>query len=224
MIRQIIKIEHLWFSMQVTLFPLWTWNWAYEYIGNTHNLNFGVRIYRANSGLWSLLIFFLDIFKITDALNNLLWRVKFLFWIVYDPTQITWLWCLDLAAVFCFLTHVSLCGIHPFTEVDFPQIIIVINFNRVVLNANVSLETVMTVYLLWSWANTIIHFCYQNTFLLCCFLFVYQQVFWFFFLSHILSYWAFILDFPQVLEEVSCTTLLFIKYSSSGFCRSSGLT
>lgn len=33
-----------------------------------------------------------------------------------------------------------------------------------------------------------------------------------FFLSHILSYWAFILDFPQVLEEVSCTTLLFLKY------------
>lgn len=35
-------------------------------------------------------------------------------------------------------------------------------------------------------------------------------------LSVILSYWAFILDFPQVLEEALCTALLLIKYSSSG--------
>lgn len=84
-----MKVEHLCFSMKVTLFPLETWNQAYEYLDNTHSLKFGVSIYRPNSGLWSPLIYVLDIFKIRDALNNLLWRVKFLFETVYDPTQLT---------------------------------------------------------------------------------------------------------------------------------------
>lgn len=38
-----------------------------------------------NSGLWSPHIYFLDIVQTADALNNLLWRVKFLLWPVYDP-------------------------------------------------------------------------------------------------------------------------------------------
>lgn len=84
-----MKVEHLCFSMKVTLFPLGAGNWAYEYLDNTHRLNFGALIYRPNSGLWSPLIYFLGIFKITDALNNLLWKVKFLLWAAYDPTQIT---------------------------------------------------------------------------------------------------------------------------------------
>lgn len=84
-----MKVEHLCFSMKVTLFPLGTWNQAYDYLDNTHSLNFGVLIYRPNSGLCSPLIYVLDIFKIRDALNNLLWRVKFLFETVYDPTQLT---------------------------------------------------------------------------------------------------------------------------------------
>lgn len=91
------------------------------------------------------------------------------------------------------------------------------------LNVNVSLETF---YLLWSWANIIIHFTTKIHF--CCVvfcLFVYQRGFFFqgigwlvflYVLSVILSYWAFILDFPQVLEEALCTALLLVKYSSSG--------
>lgn len=80
------------------------------------------------------------------------------------------------------------------------------------LNANVSLETF---YLLWSWANMIILFYYQKTFLLCCFPFVCLPAS--FFLAVILSYWAFFLDFSRITEEVSCTTLLLVKYLSPGF-------
>lgn len=70
-------------------FPSRNMAWAYEYLGSTQGLNFGALIYRPNSGLRCPCIYFLDIVQIADVLNNLLWRVKFLLWTVYDPTQIT---------------------------------------------------------------------------------------------------------------------------------------
>lgn len=83
-----MKVEHLCFSMKVTDSLLGTWIGRMNIVTKL-SLNFGALIYRPNSGLWSPLIYFLDIFQITDPLNNLLGRVKFLLWTVYDPTQIT---------------------------------------------------------------------------------------------------------------------------------------